>query len=238
MGPGFWAKPFPLFRHGFDCTTAIHTLLVLATPHTRCDSFSSHSSCSPLPRNPSYSSPFIVSVFVIHTRCFRHSSSPRYIVCSYHVHPCHGTYLPRSRSSILATECTRHGVIRPRHTCIRYGVVCLGSTYFCRHSHSLCLSSPPRHDICFRHSPLLSLSSPRRLRFHAIFACIDGDPSFASSVVVLPRIRFLTPQDLPPPDPNRSSSVLASSCLLQVFVIPSFASSRSHPGSHHCHVHH
>jgi len=76
----------------------------LATPHTRRDSFSSHSSCSPLSRNPSYSSPFIVPVFVIHTHCFRHSSSPRYIVCSYRVHPCHGTYLPWSRSSVLATE--------------------------------------------------------------------------------------------------------------------------------------
>ena len=79
---------------------------------------------------------------VIHTRRFRRSPSPRYIVCSYCVRPRHGTYSPRSRSSALATECTRHGVIRPTRT--RYGVVRLGSTHFCRHSHSLC-SSSPRH---------------------------------------------------------------------------------------------
>jgi len=172
--------------------------------------------------------------FVIHTRCFRRSSLPRYIVCSYRVHPHHRTYSPRSHSSVLATECTRHRVIRPRHTHTRYGVVHLGSTHFCRHSHSLCLSSPPRHNICFRRSPPLSSSLPHHLRFRPIFACIDGDPSFASSVVILPRIRFLTPQDLPLPDSNMSSPVLASSCLLRVFVVPSSAHARFRPCVHPC----
>ena len=49
----------------------------------------------------------------------RHSSSPRHIVCSYRVRPCHGTYSPRSRSSVLVTHALANGVVRST----RHGVV-------------------------------------------------------------------------------------------------------------------
>ena len=86
---------------------------------------------------------------------------------------------------VLATECTRYGVIRTCHGAYlprsrsfssythSSGSRLFGVCPFFRHSYSLCSPSPLRHDICFRRPSPLSSSSPHRLCFVSLSASTD-----------------------------------------------------------------
>ena len=101
MGPSFWAKPFPSFHHAFDCTTAIHALLISPTPHTH----RSHPH-----RSSSWYSPFATTFLFVRylSLSYTHSSCSH----SFGVYPfSHHTISFVLIAFVLAMECTHHGVI-------------------------------------------------------------------------------------------------------------------------------